>query len=167
MAPHGVFPVKGDDQWIALAVTSDAEFESLCEALGIGGMARDPRFSRLASRLHNVDALEAEIAARTRGFEREELVQKLRERGIAAGPVYSPPDVMQDEVFQNSGMLVELEHGESGKRIVPGIPVGFSAMKPEYHGAPTIGQHTEEVLSEVLGYHPAQIEEFRLAGAIL
>ncbi|HYA36426.1 MAG TPA: CoA transferase [Candidatus Binataceae bacterium] len=167
MAPHGVFPVKGDDRWVAIAVTGDAEFEALCDALGLAGMARDPRFATLASRLHNVDALEAEIAARTREFEREELVQKLRERGVAAGPVYSPPDVMQDEAFQNSGMLVELEHGESGKRVVPGIPVGFSAMKSEYYGAPMIGQHTDEVLSEVLGYHRSQIEEFRLAGAII
>src|SRR5437588_6892757 len=110
MAPHGVFPVKGDDQWIAIAITTDDEFGALCELLGIPNLANDARFARLASRLANVDDLEREVASRTREFERDALVAKLRERNLSAGPVYGPIDLMEDPALRESGMLIELEH---------------------------------------------------------
>ena len=89
MAPHGVFPAAGDDQWVAIAIAGDEEFGTLCEVLGVPSMASDPKFARLLARLANVDELEREIAARTRDFERDELVAKLRERDLAVGPVYT------------------------------------------------------------------------------
>ena len=161
MAPHGVFPSRGDDRWIAIAIATEEEFGALCEVLGVPVLATDRRFTRLAQRLANVEALEAEIAARTKTFDRDELVARLREHGIAAGPVYGPVDLMQDSAFLASGMLVELEHGESGRRIVPGLPAGFSAMKPDYRPAPTIGQDTDEVLSGLLGYSADEIAMMR------
>src|SRR5260370_35865473 len=86
MAPHGVFPTAGDDKWIAIAIASDDEFAKLCEVLGVPSMATDPKFSRLYGRLGNVEELEREIAARTRTHQRDELVVKLRDHGLAAGP---------------------------------------------------------------------------------
>jgi benzylsuccinate CoA-transferase BbsF subunit len=161
MAPHGVFPTRGDDRWIAIAIATEEEFGALCEVLGAPGLATDRRFTRLALRLANVDALEVEIAALTKTFDRDELVARLRKHGIAAGPVYGPVDLMQDGAFLACGMLVELEHGESGRRVVPGLPVGFSAMKPDYRPAPTIGQDTDEVLSGLLGYSADEIAMMR------
>lgn len=161
MAPHGVFPVKGDDRWIAIAITSDEEFGALCEVLGFPALAKESRFARLASRLANVDELEREIALRTREFEREVLVQKLRERNLAVGPVYNPVDLMEDPALRESGMLVELVHPESGKRVIPGLPVTFSAMQPDYQPAPAIGQDSEEVLGELLGYSRDEIARLR------
>ncbi|MGH7949689.1 MAG: CaiB/BaiF CoA transferase family protein, partial [Candidatus Binataceae bacterium] len=116
MAPHGVFAVAGDDQWVAIAVVTDDDFAALCEVLGVASMARDPQYATLDARLHNVAMLEAEVAARTRNFARDHLVRMLRDRGIASGPVYGAKDLMQDEVFLKSGMLVELDHPESGRR---------------------------------------------------
>jgi len=161
MAPHGVFPVKGDDQWIAVAIASDQEFESLCEALGVSALAKESRFARLASRLANVDELEREVASRTREFERDALVAKLRERNLAVGPVYGPLDLMEDPALRESGMLIELDHPESGKRVVPGLPVTFSAIEPDYQPAPAIGADSEEVLGELLGYSRDEIARFR------
>lgn len=161
MAPHGVFPVKGNDRWIAIAVATEEEFGALCEALGVPALAADRRFTPLAQRLANVAALEAEIAARTRALEPDELLARLRARGIAAGLVLGPVDLMHDSAFLASGMLLELEHGESGRRIVPGLPVSFSAMEPDYRPAPIIGQHTDEVLSGLLGYSAEQIATMR------
>jgi crotonobetainyl-CoA:carnitine CoA-transferase CaiB-like acyl-CoA transferase len=161
MAPHGVFPAKGDDRWIAIAIATEEEFGALCEVLGAPALAADRRFTRLAQRLANLDALEAEIAARTKTFERDELVASLREHGIATGPVYGPVELMHDGAFLASGMLVELEHGESGRRVVPVLPVGFSAMEPDYRPSPTIGEHTDEVLSGLLGYSADEIARLR------
>lgn len=161
MAPHGVFPVGGDDRWVAIAAIDDSDFAALCEVLGVPALASDPRYARLASRLANVDALEREISARTREFDRDDLVRALRERNVPAGPVYGPVDLMQDPAFLNSGMLVELDHPESGKRIVPGLPVQFSAMEPDYRPAPAIGQDSDEVLSQVLGFSSSEISRLR------
>jgi benzylsuccinate CoA-transferase BbsF subunit len=161
MAPHGVFPVKGDDQWIAIAIASDQEFESLCEVLGVPALAKESRFARLASRLANVDDLEREVASRMREFERDALLAKLRERNLAVGPVYGPLDLMEDPALRESGMLIELDHPESGIRVVPGLPVTFSAMEPDYRPAPAIGADSEAVLGELLGYSRDEIARFR------
>ncbi len=167
MAPHGVFPAAGDDQWIAIAIASDDEFAQLCEALGAPSMASDPKFGRLFGRLANVEELEREIAARTRVHPRDELVAKLRARGLAAGPVYSTPELMEDPVFSRSSMLVKLKHSEVGERVVPGLPVDFGAIDLEYRGAPMIGEHTDEVLTELLGFSAAEIARLKEAKVLI
>lgn len=167
MAPHGVFPVKGDDRWVAIAITSDEEFRAMCEILGAPALAAEPEFAQLAARLANVGALEAEIAARTKTVDGDELVRKLREHDIATGPVYGTADLMQDRAFQECGMLVELDHQASGRRIVPGLAVNFSAMQPDYRPSPSIGQHTDEVLSGLLGYSAEEIALLREKKAVI
>jgi crotonobetainyl-CoA:carnitine CoA-transferase CaiB-like acyl-CoA transferase len=160
-APHGVFPVAGDDRWIAIAIATDTEFAALCEALDAPALASDARFARLAGRLENVELLEAEVAKRTRRFERDALVAKLRDRGLAVGPVYRTDELMADPAFQASGMLVNLKHGEVGERALPGLPVRFSAFDPKYTPSPMIGEHTDEVLSGLLGYSAEEIAGLR------
>jgi crotonobetainyl-CoA:carnitine CoA-transferase CaiB-like acyl-CoA transferase len=167
MAPHGVFPVAGDDKWIAIAIATDDEFARLCEVLGVPSMASDPRFSRLFGRLANVEELEREIATRTREHPRDELVTKLRARDLAAGPIYSTPELMKDPAFAESSMLVNLKHGEVGERVVPGLPVRFSAIDLEYRGAPMIGEHTDELMSELLGYSAAEIARLKDAKVLI
>ena len=161
MAPHGVYPTAGEDRWIAIAAASDEEFASIAEVLRAPGLATDRNFARLVDRIRNVAMLDAEIAARTRNFERDDLVAKLRECGIAAGPVYNIEDLMADEAFQKSGMLQALRHVESGERVVPGLPVRFGAIEPDYRGAPGCGENTDEVLSSLLGLTPSEIQKLR------
>jgi benzylsuccinate CoA-transferase BbsF subunit len=167
LAPHGVFPTAGDDQWAAIAIVSDAEFSSLCEALGAPAMAHDLRFQNMQARLENVDALEAELGELTRKFPRDELVEILRARGLAAGPVYNTAELMADPAMIESGMNMELDHKEVGKRLIPGLPVTFSAFKPDYYGGPSIGEHTDEVLSTILGLSAEEITRLRAEGAVL
>jgi crotonobetainyl-CoA:carnitine CoA-transferase CaiB-like acyl-CoA transferase len=161
MAPHGVFPAAGEDKWIAIAITTDDEFAQLCVVLGAPALASNAKFARLLGRLDNVEELEREIAARTRVHQRDELVAKLRERGLAAGPIYSTPELMKDPVFTESSMLVKLKHGEVGERVVPGLPVRFSDIDLEYRGAPMIGEHTEELMRELLGYSAEEVARLR------
>lgn len=151
MAPHGVYPVAGDDKWIAIAISTDTEFVELCTSLGAASLARDPRYARLVDRLRNVDLLDAEVAARTKLFTREDLVARLRDRKLAAGPVNNTQDLMGDPAFLTSGMLKTLHHGEVGDRVIPTLPVRFSQIEPRYFGAPMIGEHTDQVLSDLLG----------------
>jgi crotonobetainyl-CoA:carnitine CoA-transferase CaiB-like acyl-CoA transferase len=157
MAPHGVFPVKGDDRWIALAVPSDVEFEILCEALGAPGMAHDPRYASSAARLINVVELEYEIAELTKQFERDELATRLTDRNLCAGPVYNAFDLASDSAFAQSQMLVKLRHKECGERLTPTLPIRFSGLEPRYEAAPLAGEHTDEILRDLLGMSEGEI----------
>ena len=74
---------------------------------------------------------------------------------------------MNDPAFANSGMLVKLNHAEVGERVVPGIPVKFSAIEPDYRGAPAIGQHTDEVMTGLLGYSAEEVARLKTANVLV
>ncbi len=83
------------------------------------------------------------------------------------GPVYSTPELMKDPVFCESSMLVNLKHGEVGDRVVPGLPVKFSGIDLDYRGAPMIGEHTDEVMGELLGYSAEEIARLKKAKVLI
>jgi crotonobetainyl-CoA:carnitine CoA-transferase CaiB-like acyl-CoA transferase len=161
MAPHGVFPVTGDDRWIAIAVPNDTDFRILCEALGVPSMAHDPRYSNSAARLINVEQLEREIMELTRQFERDELAARLAECKLCAGPVYNASDLINDPVFTQTGMMVNLRHKECGERSTPTLPVAFSKLEPKYNAAPLAGEHTDDILQNLLGMSEGEIAALR------
>jgi len=167
IAPHGVFPAAGDDRWLAIVAATDAEFKTLCEVLNAPSMAADARFQTMSARLENVDALERELADFTRKFDLNELVAALRARGIATGPTYNTAEVMADPAMVESRMNRELDHKEVGKRLIPLLPVTFSGFEPNYYAGPAIGQHTDEVLTGLLGYTAEEIARLREQGAVL
>lgn len=167
IAPHGAFPVKGDDRWIALACANDGEFASLAEVLGAPALASDPRYAHAAERLRNVEALEREIAARTAQRDGAELVAAMRARDLCATQVYDTATLVNDPGLRDSGMLVRVTHKECGERTIAGIPVRFSAFAPAYRPAPCVGEHTGEVLTELLGMSAAEIEALRAEQVIV
>jgi len=166
IAPHGVFPCAGEDRWVAFAAVSDAEFALLCETLGAPGMAQDERYGTRHGRLANVEALERELALLTRRFERDQLVEALRTRKLAAGPVYNTAEVVADPAFVASKVGLRLNHKEVGERLVPGLPANFSGFAPMYRAAPALGEHTDEVLVDLLGYSSGEISRLREEGVI-
>jgi crotonobetainyl-CoA:carnitine CoA-transferase CaiB-like acyl-CoA transferase len=161
MAPHGVFPTKGSNSWIAIAIPNDAEFSILCTALGVPGMARAPRYASAAARLVNVAPLEQEIAELTRRFELDELAAVLAQHRLCAGPICSAFDLVNDAVFAQSGMMVKLHHKECGERSTPTLPIRFNRLQPRYTAAPLAGEHTNEVLHELLGMSDEEIAALR------
>jgi benzylsuccinate CoA-transferase BbsF subunit len=166
MAPHGVFPTAGDDQWIAIAISTDAEFGIFCDLVKAPQLAADPKYSKLSMRLLNVADLEAEISELTINFDRDDLVTRLRARNLVAGPIYRVDEVVNDPAFASSGMAVKLAHKETGERLVTGLPLRFSEIEPDYRPAPLIGEHTDSVLTELLGYSSEEVAQFRSAGVI-
>ena len=181
-APHGVYATDVD-QWITIACTNDTQWLALVQeasgpqpvsatagAVSTQGLAArfsDPRFASAAGRKAHeaeVDALMGEWVA---GRDRWELTRGLQAVGVAALPSISPLELWQDnEQLVAIGMLERPEHPVTGPHVVPGIPWRLA------HGpnglrrpAPTLGQHTEEVLGE-LGYQPAEIEQLRRLGVL-
>ena len=96
MAPHGVFPCRGDDQWITIAVANDAEWDALKQAMGNPAWADADDYGDAFQRWNNQDTLEARLSEWTATREAFELTDLLQDAGIAAFPSLSADQLMDD-----------------------------------------------------------------------
>jgi benzylsuccinate CoA-transferase BbsF subunit len=167
IAPHGVFRCAGEDRWVSIAVGSEAEWRALCETMGDAALAADPRFADAAARKRNEDDLEQRITAWTRGLAAEEVTQRLQGCGVAAFPAMTNQDLAEDAHLANRGFFVDLPHPEVGPRHHAGIPWKLSRTPLAVERpAPCLGEHSREVLEEVLGYSAREIDELIASGAL-
>jgi benzylsuccinate CoA-transferase BbsF subunit len=164
MAPHGVFRCAGEERWVAIAVRNDPEWGRCAQAMGAAALAADPRFVTLAGRKENEDALEALIGAWTASRSPEEVVATLQAAGIPAFTSMSNRDLSGDPQLKASGFFVSLPHPEVGVRQHAGIPWRMSRTPTEVRrAAPCLGEHTDYVMREILGYAAEEIARLREA----
>jgi crotonobetainyl-CoA:carnitine CoA-transferase CaiB-like acyl-CoA transferase len=158
MAPHDVYPSAGRDQWVAIAVSSDEEWQALCGVIGRPSLAEDPRFSTCPARLARQDEIDEMVAGWTRGRTKEEVMHALQAVGVPAGAVMSTEDQMADAHFLERGFAVEMDHPEVGRRTVAGLPAKFSASPQLAYGpAPMFGEHNHEIFHGLLGLDDVEI----------
>jgi len=150
-APHGVFPCKGDDRWLSLAVFSQAQWEKLCTAMGQPDWTREPRFADLASRIAHIDALHEQVGRWTREFPDGELAQRLQALGIAAAPVLNVGDLLSNEHFKARGTFIEVTHPLGFRETIYDAYVKMSHVRPRVHSGPMIGQDNEAVFKGLMG----------------
>lgn len=166
-APQGVFRCAGDDQWVAISCWSDAEWRALAETIGRSDLAADPALATVAGRKAREEELEAAITAWTASRSREEAAEALLAAGVPAFPVYTTADVAADPVLAARGFWVELPHPECTGARHAGIPWLFSGTPLTVRrAAPAVGQHTDEVLREVLGLTESDIAGLRAEGVL-
>ena len=166
-APQGAFRCLGDDQWVAISCWSDREWQSLAKAIDRADLRDDPALACAAGRKQREDELEAAISAWTAGRTREEAARALQATGVPAFPVYTTADVAADPGLAARDFWVELTHPEVGVRRHAGIPWRFAGTPLRVcRPAPTLGQHTDEVLGEVLELSAARIARLREEGAL-
>ena len=166
-APHGAFPCRdeGDvgDRWVAIAVWSDAEWARLASILGID----DPGLAALDARLARVDEVEAAVGAWTCARTRDEVAAQLQAAGIEAVPVADFGDLCADPQLAHRGHFVELAHAVLGPRTYERNGFRLDDAASGYAGAtPALGEHTERVLTELLGLAPDEVRALREAGAL-
>ncbi|MBI2321536.1 MAG: CoA transferase, partial [Chloroflexi bacterium] len=166
-APRGVYPCRGRDTWLALTVESDAEWASLCSALGAPDLAADPRFASAADRAQHGAALEVALAARTRLCNRFALAAKLQRAGVAAGVVRRPADVARDAQLDARGFFLKISHREAGTHRYPGVPWRCDVWPaPPRAPAPCFGAHNAAVLRDWLGLDAADVARLLADGAL-
>lgn len=162
MAPHGVFRSAGDDRWVSLAVRDDEDWRRLCTLLNRPELATDPRFATVAGRKQHEDELEAVTTEWTRRLSPEEATAQLQAAGIPAAPSMSNKDLSTDPHLNSRSIFVYLEHPEVGVKQHVGIPWQLSKTPlPVRRPAPLLGQDTDYVLREILGYSPEDIAALR------
>jgi benzylsuccinate CoA-transferase BbsF subunit len=167
-APHGIYRCHGEgEKWCAIAVTSEEEWRSFCEATGNRGWTSDPRFATLEARKANEDELDELVEKWTADYAPEEVMTRLQEAGVPAGLVESGEDLVGDPQLTHRGTHVILEHPEIGPHIYQPPPYRFSKTPHELTmPAPCLGQHNEYVLKQVLGMSDDEISELLIAGAL-
>lgn len=167
-APHGVYPARGTDRWIAISAHSDAAWRALLQVLEDPALAQDARFATATSRWQHRAELDAALARSTAAHDALELAQRLQQRGVAAGPVQDAADVLQrDPQLQARGHWVYLDHPEMGRTVYNALPFRMSRTPGFPHRpAPLLGEHTDEVLRHRLGLAQSEIDALRTRGAL-
>jgi benzylsuccinate CoA-transferase BbsF subunit len=162
MAPHSVYRCRGDDTWIAIAVDNEEEWRNLCQAVGHPEWLGDPRFNERSARKAHEAELDAVLTAWTRERTQSEIMSLLQSVGVAATPVYDTESLIADPQFQHRNFLVAPRHPVTGDFPVAGIPGKYSAIDQlRYTPAPGLGQHNEEVLSNLLGLSTEEIHHLQ------
>lgn len=166
-APHGIYPCRGEDRWIAIACRDDREMALLAKVLDEPALASD-RFATLIQRLTAVDELDGLIGAATATREAHSLADDLVGEGVPASVVKSPQERIDgDPDLADFGLFPTVTHAEIGSVRVEGIPLRFSATPWRIdEAAPTLGQHNRAVLGELLGHGDDELAEWAERGVI-
>ena len=163
-APYQAFPTA--DGWINLGGANQSNWERIARAIGRPELIEDPRFRTNGDRMKNLDALVPLISERTRTKSSAEWVREFEAAGVPVGPVNKIGQVLANEQVKAREMVVEVEHSRIGSTPAIGLPIKFSDTPGAVrHGAPTLGEHTDEVLA-TLGYDAAAIAALRKEGAV-
>lgn len=166
-APQGVYPCAGDDDWCAIEVESDTHWAALCRVMGNPPWTNEPDLDTTEGRLKQHDHIDAEIAAWTRTHDRQAVAELLRNAGVPAGVVQRSSDLLQDAQYAHREFYRYLDHAEMGnipyaghQFRIAGYPSG-----PRF-SAPILGEHSFQVLTELLGMSDEEIAAAIAAGAI-
>jgi crotonobetainyl-CoA:carnitine CoA-transferase CaiB-like acyl-CoA transferase len=168
-APHGCYPCKGDDSWIAIIAENDDEWERLCEVMDMADLAKDPRFVGGLNRWRHRGEIDKVIASQTIAYEKKELMDLLQKNGIAASSLLSVPDLMEDPHLKERGYwdTIEDPRPDFGTYICKGKGFTLSQTPMKTHGrAPDLGEHNAYVYGKLLGMSEEGINKLEEKGII-
>ena len=150
-APHGIYRCRAADTWVAISVGNEVDWASLCRAAGRPQWLGDPRFVDAAARLAHVGDLDLALAEWTRTMDPDRVTQVLQAQGVAAGPVVRCDQLLDDERLIQRGTVITTEHPTVGVRRQLGLPWRMDTAGQVYRRAPLLGEHTREILTDLLG----------------
>ncbi len=166
-APHGVYPCRGEDAWIAIEVTDDEAWRALRGVLGEPAWASDDSLAGVAGRLAAEEEIDGHLAAFTREREAAELSERLQAAGVAAGPVADLDALLADPQLAHRKHFVPIEHVHLGTLAFErsGFRLGESEGGFRRPG-PNLGEHTREVLGGLLGLSEEEIAALEADGVV-
>jgi formyl-CoA transferase len=158
----------GPNDWLYVVV-QEAVWEGLASRigpdLGMPGLAADPRFAKIADRRKNQNEMWKLITDFAKNYTKREFMAILNPLDVPCGPIMGTEDLANDEHIRGRDMWVELDHPQRGKWWNVGMPIKLSDSPARIERSPTLGEHTDEVLKEVLGYDESKIAGLKQAGA--
>ena len=166
-APHNVYPCEGDDNWIAIDIGTDAEFEALCRVLNLA-LASDRRFATPGDRLVNLAALDAEIGAATRTRDKEELFHALQRARVCAAPTHDALEALADAQLNERGFFEKLPCGDdAAEHRYPGLMFRMQRTPNRLRSGPVrLGADSREIYCGLLGYSKEEYAALESRGLV-
>ena len=156
--PHNVYRCKGSDRWVAIAVTSDEEWRSLCSAIGRSDLSEDAALADTNGRRRHQRRIDAAISEWTVQREDYEAMHLLQDAGVPAAPYLSPERVFTDPQLREGGFFTTRTASDGEQRDLPALGWRFDGgPAPRITAAPVLGQHNDYVYSELLGLSSEEV----------
>ena len=150
-APNGIYPCRGDEEWVAISVCHDAEWDALADTMGLPNDRLD-RYGSAGLRRDRTDELDALISGWTHSLTQDEVAERLQAAGVPATPVLDVPRQLSHPYFRERGTYAEVNHAVLGAGFVYGSPWKLSGHPPAIsEGAPQLGQDNWQIASTMLG----------------
>src|SRR5262249_10085578 len=150
---HGIYPAAGEDRWVAIVCRNDSEWRALCASMNREDLAGDSRFSSTEARRDNREVLDEIVGGWSGTLNALAVESLLQSRGVPAYQVQNSTEAYRDPQFLGRGHFVDLDHPRLGKFTVEGPRAKLLRTPAAVRGAaPSLGQHNQYVLEEILGY---------------
>ena len=165
--PHGCFPCAGSDNWIVIAVSSDAMWPKLSKVLGRTDWAADEALKTAAGRRGIENEIEAAIVRWTSTQAPDDAMNALQAAGVASGVARLPIELLQDPQLQARGFIQQIDRAFIGRHPQPSMPFRETDKPFEIRfPPPTLGEHNREILAGMLGLSDAEIDQLARDGII-
>ncbi|MBF0279838.1 MAG: formyl-CoA transferase [SAR324 cluster bacterium] len=167
--PGWVVKCKGwetDPNAYIYVITQAAAFAGLAKVMGKEEWLEDPEWNTPAARLPKLEKMFEEIENWTKTLTKFEVMEKLNPVNVPCGPILSMKEVAEEPALRKTGTVVEVDHPERGKYLTVGNPIKLSDSPAEVKRSPLLGEHTDEILKEVIGFNEDQIAAAKDAGAV-
>lgn len=156
-----------DDKYVVIGANGDSLFKRLMRAIGQPDMADDPRFANNAGRVEHEQEIDAAIGTWTRAHTSEEVLRALHEVSVPGGPIYSVADMFSDPHFNARGLFEEVKVDDGALKVPAILPKLQATPGQTRSSGPKLGEHTDEILREILQLSPDRIRALRDARAIM
>jgi crotonobetainyl-CoA:carnitine CoA-transferase CaiB-like acyl-CoA transferase len=165
IVPYEVF--RAADAYLTLGVANNSLWERCCAALERPELIKDPRYATETARVQNRDVLVPRLNEILGTRPADDWLKRFEEVGVPAGRIRTVAEVCESAHLKARGMIVTLPHPKAGELRVLGVPVRLHATPGKAVTAPPLlGEHTERVLRNVLGFKRAQVTKLRAGGVL-
>ena len=166
--PGRILKCKGwetDPNAYTYFIIQAAVWEKVCDLIGEPGWKTAPGYDKPLHRLDKLNKIFNRIEQWTMSKTKFEVMEACNPLDIPVGPILSMKELAEDEGLRATGTIVEVDHPTRGKYLSVGCPIKMSDSPVEVTRSPLLGEHTDEILTEVLGYSAEEAAELRAAGA--
>jgi formyl-CoA transferase len=167
--PGRILKCKGwedDPNAYTYFITQAAVWEKICDLIGRPEWKTDPDYATPDARLPRLNEVFGAIEQWTMTRDKFEVMEICNPLNIPVGPILSMKELSEDESLRANGTIVEVDHPERGRYLTVGCPIKMSDSPVEVVRSPLLGEHTEEILRDVLGYSDDELSEIAGSGAI-
>ena len=167
--PGRILKCKGwetDPNAYTYFITQAAVWQKICDVIGKPEWKEDPEYATPPLRLTKLNGIFDEIEKWTMTKTKFEVMDICNPFDIPVGPILSMKEIAEEPSLRETGTIVEVDHPERGKYLTVGCPIKLSDTEVEVTRSPLLGEHTDEILADVLGYSPEEIAEIKESGAV-